>query len=171
MVIIIIIQYSKLGKVNDSPYCKVKILNGEIQIYGDIVSCDDNLFDSGDLGYIDNDGYLFINGRKKEVLILSDGNKIYPREIENFLRDYESKIFLATVCLTQNEQSSKDCLTVFIAPRDMEISNILTYNYFETVIHRYNDMVPSYKRIEKLVLKDKRDNCFIYQNKFKFNLL
>lgn len=55
---------SSVGKVNIGPYCKVEIIDGEIVIHGVIVSCKGNLFYSGDLGYIDDEVFLFINGRK-----------------------------------------------------------------------------------------------------------
>jgi len=42
----------------------------------------DGWFYSGDLGYLDDDGYLFITGRLKEVIVLSSGKNIYPDEVE-----------------------------------------------------------------------------------------
>ncbi|MEA3489358.1 MAG: AMP-binding protein [Candidatus Omnitrophota bacterium] len=42
----------------------------------------DGWFHTGDLGYIDKDGYLFLTGRLKEVVVLSSGLNIYPEEIE-----------------------------------------------------------------------------------------
>lgn len=39
-------------------------------------------FLSGDLGYLDKDGYLFITGRLKEVIVLSSGNTVYPEDVE-----------------------------------------------------------------------------------------
>ena len=39
-------------------------------------------FHSGDTGYLDDEGYLFITGRLKEVIVLSSGKNIYPEEIE-----------------------------------------------------------------------------------------
>ena len=46
----------------------------------------DGLLYTGDLGYIDDDGYLFLTGRKKNVIIASTGKNIYPVELEELYR-------------------------------------------------------------------------------------
>ncbi|MBK7105413.1 MAG: AMP-binding protein [Ignavibacteriae bacterium] len=47
----------------------------------------DGWFKSGDLGYIDKDGYLFLKGRSKNVIIGSNGKNIYPEEIESVINE------------------------------------------------------------------------------------
>jgi long-chain acyl-CoA synthetase len=82
---------------------------GEIAIQGPIVMkgywnrpkatatvLQDGWLHSGDLGYFDSDGNLFITGRKKDVIVLSSGKNIYPEEIE---AHYSKSPFVKEICV------------------------------------------------------------------------
>ena len=72
---------------------------GEIEVKGDSVMLGydgdeaensavftlDGYFRTGDIGYIDRDGYLFITGRKKTVIVLDNGRNVAPEELEEYL--------------------------------------------------------------------------------------
>jgi len=76
---------------------------GEIQVFGPNVMkgyykdpeatakvfTEDGWFKTGDLGFIDKDGYLFMRGRLKNVIIGSNGENIYPEEIEALINNFE----------------------------------------------------------------------------------
>lgn len=53
-------------------------------------------FHSGDLGYIDSGGYLYLVGREKEVIVLSSGKNIYPEELEGY---YSKSPYIKEICI------------------------------------------------------------------------
>ncbi|MCW9026571.1 MAG: AMP-binding protein, partial [Thiovulaceae bacterium] len=61
---------------------------------------DDGWFHTGDLGYIDNDGYLFISGRSKNMILGPSGENIYPEQIESIIN--ENEFVVDSLMLEQN---------------------------------------------------------------------
>lgn len=58
-------------------------------------------FYSGDLGYIDKEGYLFLVGRKKDVIVLSSGKNIYPEELEEY---YSASPYIKEICVLSSTE-------------------------------------------------------------------
>lgn len=79
---------------------------------------------TGDLGYLDEEGYLFLSGRKKD-LIISKGMNIYPQEIENVLNKHEL-VNLSAVVGKLNEKN-EEIVTAFIECDLNERTNTLKY--------------------------------------------
>lgn len=110
----------------------------------------DGWFHSGDLGYLDNKGRLFITGREKEVIVLSTGKNIYPDELE---KTYKASTLIKEICVTLVEEEGKQYLTAVIFP-DKEyvmarkVSNILQELKFE--IDNVSQTQPPHKRISKI---------------------
>jgi acyl-CoA synthetase (AMP-forming)/AMP-acid ligase II len=80
---------------------------------------DDGWFYTGDLGFVDEDGYLCFAGRAKEV-INRGGSKIYPKEIEDLLSGYEKVRDVAVVGWPDERLGETVC--AYIVPRDGEFT-------------------------------------------------
>ncbi len=114
----------------------------------------DGWFHSGDLGYIDDQGHLFITGRKKEVLVLSSGKNIYPEELEKLYRRSEK---IKELCITLLSEGGREFLAVVIYPnkdyfvREKSASIYQDIKYeIETIAHT----LPSYQRVTRIELVD-----------------
>jgi len=106
----------------------------------------DGWFYSGDLGYRDRDGYFFITGRSKEMIVLATGKKIFPEELEKYYRQIPS---IKEICLIQGERG----LDAAVVPdfnylRKMNLSNSRETIAFE--IENLARNLPPYKRIAGL---------------------
>ena len=82
---------------------------------------------TGDLGHVDQDGYLFITGRKKEVIVLSSGKNIYPEDVESA---YAGISLIKEICVAGRERNGTvDAVSAVIVPdfeyaRQHSIGNI-----------------------------------------------
>ena len=101
--------YTKPGSIGfPMKSVKLELINkdengiGEIRVKGDNVMLGyyeneeatnkvlkDGWFYTGDLGYFDKDGFLFITGRDKDVIVLKNGKKVFPDEIETMVNRLE----------------------------------------------------------------------------------
>lgn len=75
----------------------------------------DGYFRSGDLGHIDDDGYIFITGRKKDLIIVS-GEKVYPRELEELLSAHPAIADIAIV--GRKDESRGEAVVAFVVPKE-----------------------------------------------------
>lgn len=72
----------------------------------------DGFFKTGDLGMLDTDGYLYITGRKKDMIIVS-GEKVYPREIEDVLLQHPAVVDAAV--LGKKDPNRGEVVVAFVA--------------------------------------------------------
>jgi len=111
----------------------------------------DRWFYTGDLGYRDRDGYYFITGRSKEMIVLSTGKKIFPEELEKFYKQIPA---IKEICLLQGERGLEAAVVPdFDYLRRMNISSSREA-VTDAIEHLAKDL-PPYKRIMGLkVFKD-----------------
>ena len=129
----------------------IEIVNGE------------RWFHSGDIGYLDNEGFLYITGRCKNVIVTQNGKNIYPEEIELLLGDVpEIKESLVYGKEADDKKDEKELIiSVKVIPNYEEIEKIhgkdLTeeqvYNIIWEKIKGVNKKLTSYKAIKNLEIK------------------
>jgi long-chain acyl-CoA synthetase len=111
----------------------------------------DGWFFTGDLGYRDRDGYFFITGRSKEMIVLATGKKIFPDELEKFYKQIPS---IKEICILAGERG----LEAAVVPDFEYLRRMNLSSSRETIAFAIEDLakdLPPYKRIAGLkVFKD-----------------
>lgn len=110
-------------------------------------------FMSGDLGYLDEEQYLFITGRAKEVIVLSSGKNIYPEDVE---KEYMKIPLIKEICVTGIEKEGiVESLHGVVVPNLDEARKERIGNVSESLKWAMNGIavkLPSYMRLKGFTL-------------------
>lgn len=98
----------------------------------------------GDMGYIDDDGYIFINGRKNNVIIFSNAVNIYPELIEDIILSKTKDIDEIVVAAEKDKES----LFAEVYCRNKNEIDVAE------AVNNYNSLVPAFKRINRIVYRN-----------------
>ncbi len=121
---------------------------------------EDGWFKTGDYGYIDEDGFLFITGRKNDIIVLRNGKNIYPQELEFLITKLS---YVAETMVYARDASKTDtslCAKIVYDKETMEKSypDKSEKDYYDIIwadIKEINKNLPDYKHIKNIVISDK----------------
>lgn len=104
-------------------------------------------FKTGDLGYMDEDGFLYVTGRKKNLIILSNGENVSPEELEMLLKNHE--IIKEAIVYEKNGIITAEIFS------DIDTNLEETTKQLQKIIDGCNRKLPRYKRMQKLIVREK----------------
>ena len=121
----------------------------------------DGWFHTGDLAYIDKDGFIFITGRKKSVIVLKNGKNVFPEETEALINKIPGvkESFVFGKPDEEDENDLKMCVEV-VYDRDamkteynVETENDIKAKLWEK-IKEINKTMPKYKYVKELIITE-----------------
>ena len=104
----------------------------------------DGWYSTGDLGYVDDQGFIFLTGRIKNLIILSNGENISPEELEN---NFQIDPGVKEVLVYEKDRN----ILAEIFPEEEYAGN---HEYFDALMEKVNKGRPAYKQIARVVLRD-----------------
>lgn len=118
----------------------------------------DGWFNTGDLGFTDNEGWLYLTGRHKNVIVTKSGKNIYPEEIEEVI----NSLPCVSECMVYGLLSgNEDIVAVQVLPDLENIEEVLghkpdedeIYKHVKNAVNEANMTMTSYKRVKQVVIR------------------
>ena len=142
-----------------------KLVNGELWLKGvnmmdgyvggeNETAYEDGWFKTGDLARIDEDGYLYITGRTKEIIVLQSGENVSPAELE--VKFYGIDAVQDCVVYDRTENGAQ-ILVLEVLPR---MSTVKARGITDPAAHirgevaKINETLPPFERVQKVILRD-----------------
>jgi long-chain acyl-CoA synthetase len=119
---------------------------------------------TGDLGYMDKEGYIYITGRKKSLIVTQTGKNIQPEEIEEKLIKSEwVKEVLVVPRIDQETKKEQICALIFpdyerleqhSQEQGIDMSELDVENIYKELVREVNEALPIYKKVTEFEIRD-----------------
>ena len=118
---------------------------------------EDGYLRTGDLGYVDSENYVYLKGRKKNIIVTEGGKNVFPEEIEDMFQLYSQVEQILIRGFQQKKDVPCECIEAVIYPskdyyKDKSSEEIR--KDIERIISEVNKDLSGYKKIEKLTILD-----------------
>ena len=119
----------------------------------------DGWFRTGDYGYIDDEGFIFITGRKNDIIVLRNGKNVYPQELEFLI----SRLPYVAECMVfaRNESNTDTAIVAKIVYNkevmEKDYPDTKKEDYEKTIwkdVKEINKTLPTFKHIKKVIVTD-----------------
>ena len=147
------------------PEQELKIVDGELWIKGDnVMDCyyndpeenalafsEDGFFKTGDLVRFDDEGFLYIVGRIKEIIVLPTGEKVSPFDLENKFDELD----IIQDCMVYLDEETNS-LAIQVYPRMLEVMKLGlpdSDTYIREEVKKVNNALPSFMRVSKVIIR------------------
>ena len=161
------------------PGCEVKIVdpdsegNGTIYIKGSMVMqgyynnkeateevlSSDGWLNTGDVGHQDSDGYLYLTGRAKSVIVTEGGKNVFPEEIEDHFQLYDDIEQVCVIGYLIDKAMKSEGIRVIIYPSKKYSDSVggdksIIEKHMNEIVSEVNKELQSYKKITKITVTD-----------------
>ncbi len=113
---------------------------------------------TGDLGYLDNENYLYLKGRSKNLIVTEGGKNVYPEELEDLFQLYQEVDQILIRGFQEKPDVPSEAIEAVIHPSDDFVSSHPDKNdiqeHMERLVQEVNKGLAQYKKIEKVTIVD-----------------
>lgn len=109
---------------------------------------------TGDVGHLDENNYLYLTGRAKNIIVTEGGKNVFPEEIEDSFQLYDEIEQILVLGYITNEETKAEGIRAIIKPTDEAVKNYTdkVQERMEAIVNEVNKNLQSYKQITKVDL-------------------